>query len=88
MPLTVPVEQLSLELRIDGELRQQGGVPLMLYSPQTILDSLADFMTLEDGDIVMTGTPAGVGEVLAGQQFQGRILGGGVTLVEASWTAQ
>ncbi|MEQ9462332.1 MAG: fumarylacetoacetate hydrolase family protein [Haliea sp.] len=88
VPLAVPVEQLSLELRIDGALRQQGGVRLMLYPPQTILDSLAGFMSLEDGDIVMTGTPAGVGEVLAGQQFQGRILGGGVPLVEASWTAQ
>lgn len=88
VPLTLPVEQLSLELRVDGELRQQGSVPLMLYSPQNILDNLADFMTLEDGDIVMTGTPAGVGEILAGQRFQGRVLGNGVALVETCWTAE
>ncbi len=88
MPLTLPVEQLSLELRVDGALRQRGGVPLMLYPPQTILDNLSGFMTLEDGDIIMTGTPAGVGEILAGQHFQGRVLGNGSALVEASWTAR
>lgn len=88
VPLTLPVEQLALELRIDGALRQQGGVALMMYQPQVILDNLAGFMTLEDGDIIMTGTPAGVGEILAGEHFQGRVLGNGVTLVEANWTAR
>jgi len=87
VPLTVTVEQLSLELRVDGELRQQGGVPLMMYPPQAILDNLAGFMTLEDGDIIMTGTPAGVGEILAGQHFHGRILAAGKVLVEGNWTA-
>lgn len=88
VPLTLPVEQLALELRIDGALRQQGGVALMMYQPQVILDNLAGFMTLEDGDIIMTGTPAGVGEILAGEHFQGRVLGNGVSLVEANWTAR
>ncbi|MDO8861041.1 fumarylacetoacetate hydrolase family protein [Haliea sp. E1-2-M8] len=88
LPLTLPVEQLSMELRVDGETRQQGGVPLMLYPPQSILDNLAGFMTLEDGDILMTGTPAGVGEILGGQHFQGRVLGNGSALVEVSWTAR
>lgn len=88
VPLTLPVEQLSLELRVDGELRQQGGVPLMLYPPQAIVKSLAAFMTLEDGDIIMSGTPAGVGEILTGQRFHGRVLGNGVALVETCWTAQ
>lgn len=87
VPLALPIEQLTLELRIDGALRQQGGVALMMYQPQAILDNLAGFMTLEDGDIIMTGTPAGVGEILAGQHFQGRVLGAGEVLVEASWSA-
>ncbi len=88
IPLTVPLEQLSLELRVNDILRQQGGVALMIYPPQTILDNLAGFMTLEDGDVILTGTPAGVGEILVGDHFQGRVLVDGNALVEASWTAR
>lgn len=84
--LTVPVGDLTLELRIDGELRQQGGVELMMYKPAAIVEDLASFMTLEDGDIIMTGTPAGVGEVIAGQHFNGRIVSAGKVLAEHSWT--
>ena len=67
------LDELMLELRIDGELRQQGGVTNMLYKPATILEELNQFLTLEDGDIVMTGTPAGVGPVLKGQRFEGQV---------------
>ena len=88
VPLALPLEQLSLELRVDGELRQQGGVPLMMYPPQAIVDNLASFMTLEEGDIIMTGTPAGVGTILPGECFEGAVLGAGVPLVTARWTAQ
>jgi len=87
VPLALPVEQLALELWVDGALRQQGGVTLMMYQPQAILGNLAGFMSLEDGDIIMTGTPAGVGEILSGQHFQGRVLGAGSVLIEKSWTA-
>ena len=88
VPLTLPVGQLALELRVDGALRQQGSVALMMYQPQAILDNLASFMTLEDGDIIMTGTPAGVGEIVAGQHFQGRVLGAGDVIIEGNWTAR
>lgn len=81
-------EGLTLRLVIDGELRQAGGVELMLYRPEAILRELATFTTLEDGDIIMTGTPAGVGEVLPGQQFEGQVLLGETRLVSASWIAQ
>lgn len=78
---------LSLELLIDGELRQCGGAELMMYPPATILGELTRFLTLEDGDIIMTGTPAGVGPVAAGTAFQGRVLQQGTALVEAHWPA-
>ncbi len=82
------IKSLSLRLDVDGELRQAGGVELMLYAPDAILRELASFTTLEDGDIVMTGTPAGVGEIRAGQQFEGRVLQGGKILVSAAWVAR
>ena len=81
------LDELMLELRIDGELRQQGGVKNMLYKPATILEELNHFLILEDGDIVMTGTPAGVGPVLKGQQFDGQVKVGSKVLTRVSWRA-
>lgn len=78
---------LSLELTVDDELRQRGGTQLMMYPPDRILVELATFVTLDDGDIVMTGTPSGVGEVKPGERFSGRILDGNRELVSVDWTA-
>jgi len=82
------IRSLSLRLDVDGELRQAGGVDLMLYQPDAILKELATFTTLEDGDIIMTGTPAGVGEIRSGQLFEGTVLQGEKILVSATWTAR
>ena len=79
---------LGLELTVDGQLRQAGGVELMLYPPATILAELRRFMTLEDGDIVMTGTPDGVGAIRAGELFEGSVAADGVLLARASWRAR
>jgi 2-keto-4-pentenoate hydratase/2-oxohepta-3-ene-1,7-dioic acid hydratase in catechol pathway len=80
--------RLAVELRIDGGIRQAGGVDLMIYPPTIILAELGQFMTLADGDIIMTGTPAGVGAVAAGECFEGRIHAAGNTLAKGSWQAQ
>ena len=79
---------LTLELFIDGELRQRGGPRQMLYPPDVILQALNHFATLEDGNIIMTGTPSGVGPVIAGSRFHARILDNENELTSASWTAQ
>ena len=79
---------LSLLLEVDEQLRQQGGVELMLYPPAVILTELARFTSLEDGDIIMTGTPAGVGAVNPGERFAGRVFHGAQELAGASWVAQ
>ncbi|MDN3718062.1 fumarylacetoacetate hydrolase family protein [Vibrio breoganii] len=81
-------KQLSLQLWINDELIQQGGVELMLYPPQLIKQELSKFTSLEDGDIVMTGTPKGVGVVNKGDRFVGRVLQGDRCLVEQNWLAQ
>ena len=78
---------LSLRLDVDGETRQAGGIELMIYSPAVILRELAYFTTLDDGDIIMTGTPAGVGEIMPGQRFAGSVLYDTHTLVAAAWLA-
>jgi 2-keto-4-pentenoate hydratase/2-oxohepta-3-ene-1,7-dioic acid hydratase in catechol pathway len=82
------INSLALQLEVDGELRQRGGVELMMYKPDVILRELALFTTLEDGDIVMTGTPEGVGEIRAGQRFQACVLAGSEILITGTWIAQ
>lgn len=88
--VTLPanMDTLALSLLVDGEARQEGGVSLMMYKPGQILDELQSFLSLEDGDIVMTGTPAGVGEVQPGQAFTGAVMAAGETLVTGQWLAQ
>lgn len=87
VPLSVAIESLEVQLCIDGMERQRGQASLMLYSPAIILETLSTFMTLEDGDIIMTGTPEGVGPVTPGADFHGRILANDVVLAEGRWRA-
>lgn len=79
--------QFEVELSINETLVQQGDVSLMMYSPSEILIELQSFMSLEDGDIVMTGTPKGVGLIHTKDCFSGKIKCEGKTLVAASWVA-
>ena len=82
------LSQLGVELMVDDELRQKGDVSLMLYPPDVILTELKQFLVLEDYDIVMTGTPAGVGAVQSGERFHGRVLDGERELISGAWLAQ
>jgi 2-keto-4-pentenoate hydratase/2-oxohepta-3-ene-1,7-dioic acid hydratase in catechol pathway len=79
---------LSVQLKINHHVIQQGSVELMMYRPDEILTEIQTFMTLQDGDIVMTGTPKGVGVVNKGDLFEGSIIVDDKTLVSAKWLAQ
>ena len=67
------IQQLNLSLMINDVLKQQGGVSLMMAKPADILKELQTFMSLEDGDIVMTGTPKGVGIIGKNDTFTGQV---------------
>lgn len=82
------LSRLNMELSINGELKQQGGYELMLNKPEPLLEDIATFMTLQDDDLLMTGTPKGVGPIHKGDTISGRILQGDTVLVEASWTIE
>lgn len=81
-------DSLSLELSINGEVIQAGGVELMMYKPKDILTELATFIDLEDGDVMMTGTPKGVGVVNLGDVFLAKVLQDNKVLLSHQWTAQ
>ena len=83
-----PVESLSLQLEVNGELRQEGGYELMMYKPEQILAGIQRFMSLEDGDVIMTGTPSGVGQIEAGERFVGSVRSAQQVLVSQEWLAQ
>jgi len=88
VPAPADLTRLGVELRVDDQLRQKGDVSLMLYPPDVILRELNQFLVLEDYDIIMTGTPAGVGAVKAGEHFSCRVLNDKDELVSADWVAQ
>ncbi|NQZ30329.1 MAG: fumarylacetoacetate hydrolase family protein [Oceanospirillaceae bacterium] len=81
-------DQLKVRLSVDGTLTQAGEIQQMIYSPAAILQELATFIDLEDGDIVMTGTPAGVGPVQAGSDYVCEVYQGDKLLVNKTWHAQ
>ncbi|QYJ77841.1 fumarylacetoacetate hydrolase family protein [Shewanella acanthi] len=77
----------EFELKINGETTQLGHADLMIYSPATILTELQSIFSLEDGDIVMTGTPKGVGVIPANTLFEVSLRGGETKapLLEWQW---
>ena len=84
----IDIASLSLRLEINGEVIQQGGYELMMHKPDQILEEIAAFMTLQDGDIIMTGTPKGVGKVKAGDKFVGSVHSGDRQLLSQAWLAE
>ena len=58
----------------------------MLFKPEMLLKEISSFMTLEENDIVMTGTPKGVGPIKPGDRLQGQVLANGSPLITAEWT--
>lgn len=76
------ISKLEVELYINDELKQKGDVSLMINKPSEIIDEAKSFLTFEDGDILMTGTPKGVGKFYVGDKFLGKILYAGKVLIE------
>ena len=80
-------DTLLLELSINNEVIQRGGVALMMYKPAEILAELQTYTELNDGDIIMTGTPKGVGIINEGACFKGRVLSRNQEIVSKCWIA-
>ncbi len=64
------LSQLEIETRIHGELRQHGRVIDMVWSVSELISYVSTVMTLEPGDLVLTGTPAGVGPLAPGDRVE------------------
>jgi 2-keto-4-pentenoate hydratase/2-oxohepta-3-ene-1,7-dioic acid hydratase in catechol pathway len=73
----VPTEVL-VETYVNGQRRQSGSTALMVYPCAFLVRWISRMMTLEPGDVISTGTPAGVGPLLSGDSVEVRISGIGV----------
>jgi len=61
------VGNLGLWLKVDGVEKQRANTRDMVFNVPTLVSAVSEVMTLETGDIILTGTPSGVGEVKPGQ---------------------
>lgn len=77
---------IVVETRVNGALRQSGRTSLMLFPPALLVRWISRMMTLEPGDVIATGTPAGVGPLVANDVVEVSVQGVGVlrNLVQAS----
>lgn len=82
------IDDLKMELYINGDLIQKGGCDLMLNKPNDLLKEVKTFLSFEDGDLIMTGTPKGVGVLKPGDRFQGKIFENKKMLVEDNWVVK
>lgn len=64
-----------IRLEVNGEVRQDAHLSDMVWTAEEIVSHLSGFYHLEPGDLIMTGTPAGVGPVVAGDRLVGQIDG-------------
>ncbi|HAI10146.1 MAG TPA: ureidoglycolate lyase [Phycisphaerales bacterium] len=60
---------LNLELTVNGEVRQSSSTEHMIFKPHFLVQYISQFLTLEAGDIICTGTPPGVGMGMNPPQF-------------------
>lgn len=63
------VQNLSIWSEVNGEMRQQGSTADMVFGVKEIVSHLSQFMTLYPGDVIFTGTPAGVGDGMVPPQY-------------------
>jgi 2-keto-4-pentenoate hydratase/2-oxohepta-3-ene-1,7-dioic acid hydratase in catechol pathway len=79
------IEKISMKLFINDTLVQFATYDLMIYKPAQMLEEIQTFMSLEDGDIIMSGTPKGVGTYAKGDRFIGEVFCDEVLLVRGEW---
>jgi len=77
---------LDVEVRLNGDVRQRGNTKDLYFPPTFLVSYVSKIMTLLPGDVIMTGTPAGVGPMQAGDRVEVEIGGIGTlsNVVEAA----
>jgi fumarylpyruvate hydrolase len=71
------IDSGALELRVNGVTRQQSNIDKLIWNIPELIADLSKFYHLQPGDLIFTGTPEGVGAVVAGDRIEGSVEGVG-----------
>lgn len=72
------ITQIGLQLSVNGALRQRGFLSQMIFPIPVLLSAIAELQPLDPGDLIFTGTPAGVGPLRVGDNFTLELLPAGL----------
>jgi len=67
------INNLDICLKVNGEIRQESNTKFMIYSIEEIIEFVSRIFTLEEGDLILTGTPEGVSEIKDGDLVEATI---------------
>ena len=73
----IDITSLNLTLDVNGKRKQDGNTKDMIFTPEFLISYISRFMTLEPGDIIATGTPEGISEIVSGDVVCASISGVG-----------
>ena len=68
-PDEVP-DDASIELRVNGETKQSSDITNLIFDVPSLIEEITTYLTLEPGDVIITGTPAGVGPLSDGDEVE------------------
>ena len=77
-------QSLNILMKVNDEIRQNGSTSLMIHPVARIISYLSTIFTLEPGDVILTGTPAGVSRIDGGDRLEAEIPGVGTVTVSVS----
>jgi 2-keto-4-pentenoate hydratase/2-oxohepta-3-ene-1,7-dioic acid hydratase in catechol pathway len=86
--LDAPLESLSMKLFVNDRLQQHATYALMMYKPLEMLEEIQSFMSLEDGDVIMSGTPKGVANYKRGDTFLIELYSDEEVILSQTWQAK
>ena len=69
IPFAGPFDQLDIQLQVNADTRQSGSTEQMIWSVEEILAALGSYVELKAGDLIFTGTPAGVSKLQRGDKI-------------------
>ncbi|CAF0801846.1 unnamed protein product [Didymodactylos carnosus] len=72
------VDNINLWLKVNGQMKQNGNTKDMIFSVGNLISYISKYITLEYGDLILTGTPSGVGPVKRGDQIEAGLKSDGV----------
>lgn len=70
-----PPRSAAITLKVNGEIRQSGNLDQMIWSVAEIIATLSTYVELKGGDLIFTGTPAGVGPIVPGDRLEAALDG-------------